>query len=351
MCLNLLTFSLGLKYKIMNWTYFIGIDVSKLSLDICVLSGKEKVVNVTLKNDPKALQTFWRQIAGNYPDFIPGQVLCCLEHTGIYNEHLLSFLSARKVDICLENATHIKLSGGLLRGKSDQVDAYRIATYAYREKDTLRLWKAPRPVLTTLKHLSALRTRLINAKKSFSVPAKEMGSFNRQAGKLMTGLTRNTLRQIDKDLKAVEVKMQEIIQADPTLKRLFSITTSVSGIGPITAIAMIITTNEFQNIRKAPQYACYAGIAPFEHSSGTSVRGRTRVSHKANKSVKTLLHLAALTAILYTTEMKQYYDRKVEQGKNKMLVINAVRNKLIHRVFTCVNQNRLYEKNYQNMLV
>lgn len=332
----------------MNWTYFIGIDVSKLSLDICVLSGKEKVVNVTLMNDPNALQAFWKQMTRDYPDFTPGQIICCLEHTGIYNEHLLSFLSAKKVDICLENATHIKLSGGLLRGKSDQVDACRIATYAYREKDFVRLWKAPRPVITTLKHLSALRTRLINAKKSLFVPAKEMGYFDKQAAKLMSSLTKTTLRQIDIDLKKVEAKMQEIIQSDPALKRLFSITTSVSGIGLITAIAIIITTNEFQNIRKAPQYACYAGIAPFEHSSGTSVRGRTRVSQKANKSVKTLLHMAALTSIQYNAEIKHYYERKVEQGKNKMLVINAIRNKLIKRVFSCINQNRHFEKNYQN---
>lgn len=113
----------------------------------------------------------------------------------------------------------------------------------------------------------------------------------------------------------------------------------------------MITTNEFKNIHKAQQYACYAGIAPFEHSSGTSIRGRTRVSHKANKSVKTLLHLAALTAIRYNTDKKNYYNRKIEQGKNKMLVINAVRNKLVHRVFACVTQNRPYEKNNNNMLV
>lgn len=334
----------------MNWKYFIGIDVSKLSLDICVLQGKEKVVNVTLENDPKTLEVFWRQMISSYMDFVPDNIVCCMEHTGIYNEHLLAFLSAKKVDICLENATQIKLSGGLIRGKSDRLDACRIATYAYREKDSLRLWKAPRQVVTTLKHLSALRNRLINAKKSFSVPANELKSFDRQAAKLTTSLTKNTLKQIDKDLKAVEAKMREIIQEDPTLKRLFSITTSVGGIGPITAIAIIITTNEFQNIQKAPQYACYAGVAPFEHSSGTSVKGRTRVSHKANKHVKTLLHLAALTAIRYNMEIKHYYDRKVEEGKNKMLVINAVRNKLIHRIFACIGQNRHYEKNYQNIL-
>ena len=166
----------------------------------------------------------------------------------------------------------------------------------------------------------------------------------------MISLSKNTVKQLEKDLKEVEEKMHEIIQEDPTLKRLFTVTTSVGGIGPVTAIAIMITTNEFKNIHKAQQYACYAGIAPFEHASGTSIRGRTKVSHKANKTVKKLLHLAALTAIRYNDDMKNYYDRKVEQGKNKMLVINAVRNKLIHRIFACVKQNRTYEKNYQKIL-
>lgn len=335
----------------MNWTYFIGIDVSKLSVDICVLWGKEKIVNATVKNDPKALQAFWKEMAKCHKDFTSSKILCCLEHTGIYNEHLLSFLSAKKVDICLENPTHIKLCGGLLRGKNDQVDAWRIALYAYREKESLRLWEAPRPVIKTLKHLSVLRSRLINAKKILSVPGNEVKGFDKPAAKLIISLTKNTIKQIEKDLKAVDVKMQEIIQQDPALKRLFDITTSVSGIGPVTSLAIMITTNEFKNIHKAQQYACYAGIAPFEHSSGTSVRGRTRVSHQANKTVKTLLHLAALTAIRYNTDMKNYYDRKVEQGKNKMLVINAVRNKLVHRIFACVNQNRPYKKKYDHMLV
>ena len=335
----------------MNWKYFIGIDVSKLSLDICVLAGKEKVKSVTIENDPKALHAFWKEMSRSCKDFSNSETLCCLEHTGIYNEHLLSFLSARKVDICLENPTHIKLSGGLLRGKNDQVDAWRIAMYAYREKESLRLWEAPRPVIKTLKHLSVLRNRLINAKKMLSVPGNEIKRFDKQAAKLMVSLTKNTAKQIGKDLKAVQDKMLEVIQGDPTLKRLFAITTSVGGIGPVTGIAIMVTTNEFKNINQAQKYACYAGVAPFEHSSGTSVRGRTRVSHQANKGVKTLLHLAALTAIRYNSDMKAYYDRKVNEGKNKMLVINAVRNKLVHRVFACVNQNRTYEKNYHHILV
>ena len=115
----------------------------------------------------------------------------------------------------------------------------------------------------------------------------------------------------------------------------------------ITAVNLITTTNEFLSITEAKKYACYSGVAPFEHSSGSSVRGKTKVSHMANKKTKTLLHLAALSAIQVKGEIKEYYKRKVEQGKNKMSVLNAVRNKIIQRVFACVKKDRFFEKNYR----
>jgi len=92
--------------------------------------------------------------------------------------------------------------------------------------------------------------------------------------------------------------------------------------------------------------ACYAGVAPFEHRSGTSVRSRTRVSHLANKPLKSLLHMAALSAMQYNKDLQAYYERKVAEGKSKMLVINAVRNKLITRIFACIRDNRKYQENY-----
>ena len=90
---------------------------------------------------------------------------------------------------------------------------------------------------------------------------------------------------------------------------------------------------------------------PFEHSSGTSVRGKARVSHMANKKVKTTLHMAALSAIKMEGDIRDYYLRKVEEGKHKMSVINAVRNKIVKRVFACVRENRMFEKKYNYCLV
>ena len=156
---------------------------------------------------------------------------------------------------------------------------------------------------------------------------------------------------METDISQVEDKMDQVIASDVELNRLFRIVTSVEGIGKVTATEMIITTNEFKDISEPSKFACYSGVAPFEHSSGTSLRSRPRVSHKANKTMKSLLHMAALVAICYNADLKAYYQRKVEERKNKMSVINAVRNKLIWRVFACVRNNKLYQKNYQIGLV
>ena len=198
--------------------------------------------------------------------------------------------------------------------------------------------------------MTALRNRLISAKKQLSVPLRETALFDRQLAGQTLNLCKNAIEALADDLKKVDAAMDQLVASDDYLKRLFDIVTSVQGIGKVTATAMIICTNEFKDINDPSKFACYSGIAPFEHSSGSSIRGRSRVSHQANKPMKTLLHLAAMVAICYNQDMNAFYQRKVAQNKNKMSVINAVRNKLVHRVFACVNENRIYQKNYSQTL-
>jgi transposase len=158
------------------------------------------------------------------------------------------------------------------------------------------------------------------------------------------------LKGVETSLNNVEKAIMAIIKADPELKRLFDLATSVSGIGKVIAVQMIITTNEFKDIDNAKSYACYAGLAPYLEESGV-FKGKGRVSHMANKKVKTLLHMAALVAIQHNDELRLYYQKKVDiDKKNKMSVLNAVRNKLVHRVFACINQNRKYQKNYLGLV-
>lgn len=334
----------------MNYTFFIGIDVSKSTLDFSVIYGKEVLLHSKTTNDLAGLKEFW-SVLKSKPGFELSKAIFCMEHTGIYNQHLLTFLNAKKANVCLEASIHIKLSSGLQRGKNDKIDAQRIAQYAFRNQQELKLWKPKRQVVQQLKHLASLRSRLLNAKKQLSVALRETQIFDRQAASEMKKACASSLKALEKDVKLVENKMSEVIDSDGMLKNLFRIVTSVQGVGKVTATEMIITTNEFKDITEPSKFACYAGVAPFEYSSGTSLRGRPRVSHKANKTMKSLLHMAALVAICYNNDLKAYYQRKVEGNKNKMSVINAVRNKLIWRVFACVKNDRIYEKNHQLAIV
>jgi transposase len=334
----------------MNYNFFIGIDVSKKTLDFAVFKGKELLFKWVGENDATGIKKFWSQLKSQQC-FCINEAMFCMEHTGIYNQHILSFLYAKKASVCLEAAINIKLSSGLQRGKSDQIDAVRIAQYANKNCTELKLWQPKRSVVQELKRLSVLRARLVNARKQLTVALNETISFDKAAASESKKLCKASLKSLDEDIKRVELKIDRIIASDDELKRLFLIVTSVDGIGKVTATEMIITTNEFKDITDPAKFACYAGVAPFEHSSGSSIRGKTRVSHSANKNMKSLLHMAALVAICYNTDLKAYYQRKVEQKKNKMLVINAIRNKLIGRIFACVKNNRLYQKNYQISLV
>ena len=123
---------------------------------------------------------------------------------------------------------------------------------------------------------------------------------------------------------------------------------SIRGIGPVTAVALMVYTKGFTAFENGKQLACYCGVVPFTKSSGTSVRYRSTVSPFANKKLKRLLHLCAMSAIQNDVEMKRYFERRVQEGKNKMSVINAVRNKLVHRVFAVIRDQRYFEENYVN---
>ena len=331
----------------MEFSYYIGCDVSKNELDFAVTDGKQFVFHREIANEPSAIKAFVDELK-KLPKFDLSKAVFCMEHTGIYNNHLLVYLHKKKANCCLEAATHIKNSLGNIRGKNDKVDAIRIAEYAYKNREDLRLWQPKREVIQLLAQLAATRSRLISARKMLKTAVNENNGFVKKSiASQQEKLCVRTLNSIDADVEKVEQQVEEVINNDEELKRLFGLITSVNGIGKVTGTQIIIATNEFLDIKDPKKFACYAGVAPFTKESGL-FKGKARVSHMANKNVKTLLHMSAMTAISCNGDLKKYYERKVkEEKKNKMLVINAVRNKHILRIFACVNQNRKYEKEYE----
>jgi len=332
----------------MVFRFFIGIDVSKNTLDIGFLDAENpgSVSHEQVSNSDTGIAGLlkWLQKQNG---FLIENSLFCLEHTGMYNYPLLQFFSQQNASVWVESGVQIKRSLGLQRGKNDKVDAIRIAQYAYRLKDQVKLWTPVRGVIDKLKHLSGLRERLVETKKRLLTPVEELFKVgNESIAKVLEKAMSKTMKGLDKDLQMIEDQMKDIIDNDDDLSRLYELVTSVIGIGFVTAVNLLICTNEFKLFSSHRQFACYSGVAPFEYRSGSSIRGKTKVHPMGNKKMKKYLHMASLTAIKLDEGLKSYYERKVLEGKNKMSVLNAIRNKLLARVFSVVNRGCVYQKTY-----
>lgn len=331
----------------MQSTHFIGIDVSKETLDYCLLSGNKVVEQGQVKNSITGVKGLVRMFKKNNTPL--ATTLWCLEHTGIYGNLVLSVLSKMGLPLWLENPIQIKLSQGMVREKNDKIDAYRIAVYASTHSHKALLYEPQREVIIQLQKLQSLRDVLIKSKGAIKKNVSEANRFlDKNTAKLMNQSIKQAVRGIDKDLMEVELKMKTLIHEDSTLKTLDKYIQSVDGVGLSTSVAILTTTNEFKRIQCPIKYNCYAGIAPFKQQSGKSLKSKSRVSHKANKKVKTILHMAALSSIqVKDSEFGKYYKRKTEEGKNGMTVINAIRSKIVARIFACVRDQRMYQKDYE----
>jgi transposase len=327
-----------------TYNHFIGIDVSKNTLDYAVRKGDKLLFHEQGKNEPEKILDFITRLKG-LEGFVLTKCLFCFEHTGFYTNHLLNFLKKIKANVAMVPGLQVKNSLGMMRGKDDKADAKRLAVYAQKNSAELKLWMAKRPVVLELMNLVALRRRLLNVSVVLSTPLKEQTRFVKNSlQKQSVQLCRRTNAAIKDDLTAIDLVIDSLINADENLKKLNQLITSVPSVGPVTAIHVIISTNEFKDINNPKKFACYAGVAPFKVGSGL-IEGKARISHLANKNIKALLHVCALNAIRCDQDLKAYFERKTKsEGKPKRVVINAIRCKLILRIFACVNQNRTYAK-------
>jgi len=328
--------------SLISFTCFIGIDVSKLTIDVTLLNPGEAVKKykhfTNTASGMQLLNSWLRKIDGfKYPLGI-----FCMEHTGIYTRTLLDFLIGKKTNVWIESSLQIKKSLGLNRGKNDQIDSLRIAEYSYRFIDKAILAVNNSPELTMLKDILTSRDRLKKSLRSIQVAIKELTRIDAKQGKTLEVLNLQALRGLKNSIQQIEKQMHEEIKKNNQFTEYYNLTTSIPGVGSILAIKLLVYTKAFTRFNNVRQLACYCGMAPFEYRSGTSVRGKVGVSKFANMDLKSTLHLASISAIQHNPELKKYYLRKVEEGKSKMSVINAVRNKLLARVVAVINRKTPY---------
>lgn len=324
---------------------FIGIDVSKLTLDVSIITVDGYQQHEQFENNAKGFKKLHTWLHSTNL-FSYETALFCMEHTGIYTRQFVQFLMLRNAKLWMESALHLKRSMGMTRGKNDKIDSYRIARYAMTNADRVQLVTLSNKTLMLIKDLMSNRDRINKSYQSIKVSIREMERVDKATGKELVKLNKAAIAGLLKSKTAIENRIRKLVEQDKELKNIFALVTSIKGVGPVLATELLIYTHKFTRMNNAKQLACYCGVAPFTHTSGTSIKGRTGTSNFANMNLKSTLHLAALSSTRYVPDIKQYYERKVAEGKSKMCVLNAVRNKILQRVLAVVKRGTPYVENY-----
>lgn len=318
---------------------FVGIDISKKTLDLCVRFQDGSIRNTAIVNEVEAIRKF-------FSDLNLSTCVVAMENTGRYTWVLLEALSEMRHTVYVLCPIMLKKSTGLKRGKSDKIDAAFICSYIslHHNTGTLQPWTAKGKDLSTLKALLAQRSRRVKIIAMLKCGGDDycelQGACCEQQIK---DLDTEALTLLKSQIKQIEAQIEQLVDASVTLAPAFALMRSVPGAGKVLCWTLLAKTNGFTTITSPRKMACYAGVVPFEHRSGTSVRGRNKVSHYADKGLKKLLHLAAMSVIRTKGELGEYYLRKVAEGKSKMSVLNAIRNKIIHRIYATILNNSPYK--------
>jgi len=322
--------------------FFIGVDVSKETLDVAV-SGTKHHIRIT--NDSFG----FKQLLAWFKSLKVELSACwfIFEYTGGYEYKLVQFCSSKDIAFSRFAGLEIKKSLGMQRGKNDKIDSRRIAEYGYEKREKLKPHKAESGVIIRIRQLLSQRVAFINDRKSHEHRVKEliaMMDFDKADPMISNYL--DAVEYAKSMTAKTEALLLKEVNNEDSIKTTFKILTSIPGIGPINALMTIAYTENFCRFSDARKFGSYCGVVPFTHTSGKSIKGKCRISHTANKEIKAVLSMAARAAIVHNPEMKLYYHRRKEAGKHPMSIINEIRFKLILRMFSLVKRQEEYVENY-----
>jgi len=319
---------------------FVGIDVSKETLDL-VIYGSKSHIRISNNSDGFKQLLAWLKSL---------KVAICdcwflFEYTGGYEYRLVQFCTSKDIAFTRISGLEIKRSLGLQRGKNDKIDAGRIAQYGHEKSDRLQLEESSNPSILRLRQLLAQRKAFVNQGKANEHRVKELlAMMDIKKNDPIIKIYTQSIAFCQRTIIKTEAEITKLICSQEAVYRNFLLITSIIGIGKVNAWITIAYTQNFKRFTNGRQYGAYCGIVPYEHQSGKSIKGRTRVSHFANKEIKANLEMAAKSSIGHDPEMRTYYERRQTMGKHHKSIVNEVKFKLVLRMFAVVNKQDFYVK-------
>jgi transposase len=316
---------------------FAGIDISKLTFDVAIPTGKEgHYQHKKFSNNVEGYRSFQNSI---HPDCI-----CTMEATGSYYLPLATYLHKHGIEVKVVNPLAVKHFSRMqmTRAKTDKKDARLIAEYTKSQYDTLHIWKPKPDYMIELQQLQAMldgfikrRTQLMNQQEAFTAS----GSKRNKASQIL----QQEIDHVEKQISKIEKEMVRITEEYHA--GMFERLQSIPGIGKRTAMMFIVITDGFTKFETAKQLVGYIGLSPRIYDSGTTVKGKARICKMGMSSMRALLYMCGMQAKQRNTACKQMYERLEARGKNGKLIIIAVANKLVRQAFGVAMSERNYQEN------
>ena len=324
----------------MKVPHIIGADLSKKTIDFASHPFNS---HLQINNHSEGFQELMTWLSNQKIN--ASEILIVMEHTGLYSCALEEFLHLNGIAFSKVSGLAIKRSMGLVRGKNDKIDARRIAQYGFEKQHNLPIEQPPNEKFTKLKLLHSTRAKLVKQRAGLITTVQEYQQvLQLKKSELALQVHLRLIRALDLEIKKLEAAIEAIIKTDERINTNYRLLQTIKGVGKVVALAMIIKTGNFTRFVNSRKFASFCGTAPFEYRSGTSIRGKTKVSHLADKAMKTLLDLSAKSAIQCDNELSEYYLKRIAAGKAKKSTINIVRNKILHRVFAVINRQTPYQQ-------
>lgn len=312
----------------------LGIDLAKKKFDVALLlNGKYK--SKVFENNPAGFSSLLAWLAKNEV----ATVHACMEATGSYGEALARFLHKAGHSVSVTNPARIKAYGQseLLRTKNDKTDAKLIARFCEKMEPTL--WQPPAVEIEYLRGLGRRRDALISMRTQ---------ELNRQesSNETVNASVQTVLECLDKEIEQISKLIRDHISKHPDLKHKHDLLDSIPGVGPATIEAILSEINAFEGFETIEQVVAYMGLSPKEHTSGTSVKGKSAICKIGNARLRKALYMPALSAIVHNPIVRALYDRMKAKSKNGLVIACACMKKLIHLIYGVIKTNKPFDPAY-----
>lgn len=308
--------------------------MEKFDVNYLDKNGKEK--KKIVKNRLSSISKFLEEV--------PHKAILCAEYTGTYADLLVYLCNQYEIKIALVPGYTIKHSLGLVKGKSDEVDAGRIRDFGERFFDKLEFKQYDTEELVELKSLYTLRNQLVKARKLLKTGEHGRSYLPIQSVKVHSHVE-TAICNLNHEIDEVEREIEAIIKSNYELNENYDLVIGIKGIGPVIATDLIIKTGNFLIIDTARKASSYAGVCPFPNSSGKLV-GKSKISPFGDRKLKSLLYMGAKSAVSHNMEYRLYYEKKKLEGKPHFLIMNNIANKMLRTVYSVVKNRIPYSSDY-----